>query len=98
MAEDFWSAFGIGYGAHTIADLDARGVALAAIQGLNAKLEAKLVERDATIAAQARDLEAQRAELAELRAKSTADTAELRRAVDVLLARMSIDSQVASSR
>ena len=32
MAEDFWSAFKIGYGAHTIADLDARGVALAVMR------------------------------------------------------------------
>jgi hypothetical protein len=35
MAEDFWAAFGIGYGDRTIADLDARGVEFAAIQGLN---------------------------------------------------------------
>ena len=39
MAEDFHAAFEVGYGPHTIADLDARGVALAAIQGLNAKVD-----------------------------------------------------------
>ena len=48
MAEDFDAAFGIGYGPQTIADLDARGVALAAIQGLNQKLDQKLKEKDAT--------------------------------------------------
>ncbi len=56
MAEDFWAAFGIGYGNKTIADLDARGVALAAIQGLYTELRG----RDATISAL-------RSELAELR-------------------------------
>jgi hypothetical protein len=63
MAEDFYAAFGVGYGPHTIADLDARGVALAAIQGLNAKLEDRmakqeqaLTERDARIAEQSREL------------------------------------------
>jgi hypothetical protein len=60
MAEDFWSAFQVGYGAHTIADLDARGVALAAIQGLNAKfieqtaaLRKQITARDAKLKAQA---------------------------------------------
>ena len=51
MAEDFSAAFDVGYGPHTIADLDARGVALAAIQGLNAKLEAERAAKDAEIAA-----------------------------------------------
>jgi hypothetical protein len=46
MAEDFWTAFNIGYGDHTIADLDARGVALAAIQGLNQKVEEKDLKID----------------------------------------------------
>ena len=54
------AAFDVGYGPRTIAGLDADGVALAAIQGLNAKLEAKLAARDAEIAAL-------RADLAELR-------------------------------
>ncbi len=35
MAEDFWSLFKVGYGSGTIADLDARGVTLAAVQGLH---------------------------------------------------------------
>ena len=50
MAEDFNAAFAVGYGPHTIADLDARGVALAAIQGLNVKLEAKIAEQAREIA------------------------------------------------
>ncbi|HEY1327919.1 MAG TPA: tail fiber domain-containing protein [Casimicrobiaceae bacterium] len=41
MAEDFWDAFGVGYGSHTIADLDARGVALAAIQALKQEVDAR---------------------------------------------------------
>jgi hypothetical protein len=49
MAEDFDAAFGIGYGPQTIADLDARGVALAAIQGLNAKLEDRIAEQQREI-------------------------------------------------
>ena len=43
VAQDFFAAFGLGEGERTISSVDADGVALAAIQGLNAKLEA---ERD----------------------------------------------------
>ena len=50
MAEDFWTAFNIGYGDHTIADLDVRGVALAAIQGLNAKLDERVADQQREIA------------------------------------------------
>ena len=60
MAEDFSAAFEVGYGPYTIANVDARGVALAAIQGLNAKLEAQRAAKDAEIAAL-------RAELADIR-------------------------------
>lgn len=35
MAQDFWRAFGFGYDDKTMTDIDARGVTLAAIQGLN---------------------------------------------------------------
>jgi hypothetical protein len=55
MAQDFSAAFGLGENNTTIATIDADGVALAAIQGLNEKLEG---ERDAL-----------RAENAELRAR-----------------------------
>ncbi|GMU44618.1 MAG: hypothetical protein AMXMBFR25_26040 [Lysobacterales bacterium] len=41
MAEDFHAAFGLGNNEQRIATVDADGVALAAIQGLNAKLEAE---------------------------------------------------------
>jgi hypothetical protein len=43
-AQDFRAAFGLGGGDRTIATVDADGVALAAIQGLNAKLEARDAE------------------------------------------------------
>lgn len=41
MAEEFHAAFGLGHSDQQIATVDADGVALAAIQGLNAKLEAE---------------------------------------------------------
>jgi hypothetical protein len=56
VAQDFHQAFGLGDSDRTISTVDANGVALAAIQGLNAKLEA---ERDALQA----KLEAENAEL-----------------------------------
>lgn len=39
MAQDFWAAFGLGENDRTITASDVSGVALAAIQGLNQKLE-----------------------------------------------------------
>jgi hypothetical protein len=77
MAQDFSAAFGLGESDKMISTVDADGVALAAIQGLNAKLEMKLAERDLTVAAQAKEL------------------AELKRAVDVLLARAFAQDRVA---
>jgi hypothetical protein len=59
-AEDFREAFGLGDSSADIGLIDGQGVALAAIQGLNAKLEA-------VIEAQQRRLDAQAAELAALR-------------------------------
>jgi hypothetical protein len=41
MAQDFHAAFGLGHDEKSIATVDADGVALAAIQGLNEKLEEK---------------------------------------------------------
>jgi hypothetical protein len=59
MAQDFHAAFGLGDDPKRLAPMDVQGVALAAIQGLNTKLEAKvaglaqaMTERDARIAAQ----------------------------------------------
>jgi len=44
MAQDFHAAFGVGDSDKTITTVDADGVALAAIQGLNQKLEAENAE------------------------------------------------------
>ena len=65
MAEDFRAAFGLGSDEKSISSVDAQGVALAAIQGLNAKLEQQLRDKDAEIAALTSRIES---ELAELRA------------------------------
>lgn len=43
MAQDFAAAFGVGENDTIISTVDADGVALAAIQGLNQKLEAENV-------------------------------------------------------
>jgi hypothetical protein len=51
MAQDFHAAFGVGESDKMINTIDADGVALAAIQGLNQKLEAELQRRDAENAA-----------------------------------------------
>ena len=85
MAQDFHAAFGLGDDDKMIGMQDADGVALAAIQGLNAKLEARLAEKDAAIAA--RD-----AEIAQLKA----GLVELRRAVELLTARVGGDERVAT--
>jgi hypothetical protein len=49
MAQDFHAAFGLGTDDKHIATVDADGVALAAIQGLNQKLEAEVKSKDARI-------------------------------------------------
>jgi hypothetical protein len=52
MAQDFYAAFGLGGGETTITSVDPDGVALAAIQGLDQKLEeqrAKAKAKDAEI-------------------------------------------------
>ena len=61
MAQDFWAAFGAGLDDKHIATVDADGVALAAIQGLNHKVEEQLRAKDVEI----REL---RQSLAELKA------------------------------
>jgi len=50
MAQDFREAFGLGENDTTIATVDADGVALAAIQGLNQKVDQQLQSKDARIA------------------------------------------------
>ena len=67
MAQDFRAAFGLGETELGISTLDADGVAFAAIQGLNAKLEAERAAKDAEIATL-------RAELAEIRSLLTSRT------------------------
>jgi hypothetical protein len=78
-SQDFQAAFGLGHDDKGIATVDADGVALAAIQGLNAKLEQALAARDRRIAeleAKLAAADALRAELAALRAALTELTAE----------------------
>lgn len=48
-AQDFRAAFGVGYDDKTIATVDADGVAMAAIQGLNAKVGRQLAAKNAEI-------------------------------------------------
>lgn len=50
VAQDFHAAFGVGDSDKTISTVDADGVALAAIQGLNQKVEAAVKEKDVRIA------------------------------------------------
>jgi hypothetical protein len=50
MAQDFYSAFGLGADDKHIAVVDEGGVALAAIQGLNQKVDEQLKAKDAEIA------------------------------------------------
>jgi serine/threonine protein kinase len=59
MAQDFHAAFGLGANDKHIATIDADGVALAALQGLNQKVEARSHESEAS----SRKLEAENAEL-----------------------------------
>ena len=81
MAQDFRAAFGLGDSDTSIGLIDANGVALAAIQGLNAKLQAHSREKDAEIEALRWALEGQRREFEALRRSMgvfQADAAEWR--------------------
>jgi hypothetical protein len=77
--QDFRAAFGVGDSEKSIATVDADGVALAAIQGLNAKLEAKVAE-------QTHEIDVQRAEVASLRG----ELAALRSALTELRGRLTL--------
>ncbi|HQR12505.1 MAG TPA: tail fiber domain-containing protein [Casimicrobiaceae bacterium] len=64
VAQDFATAFGLGDGDKTISTVDADGVAIAAIQGLNARLDderdamlRRLTEKEARIEAQHREID-----------------------------------------
>ena len=68
VAEDFHAAFGLGDSERAIGVLDAAGVSLAAIQGLNARLEAEVArlrarvdDRDAEVARLEREMSSLRA-------------------------------------
>ena len=84
MAQDFYATFGLGDSDKAIGMQDAEGIALAAIQGLNVKLETKVAE--------------QAHEISELRSAHEHELAELRRAVEVLLARTSPEGRTALAR
>lgn len=66
MAQDFAAAFGVGENDTTISTVDADGVALAAIQGLNRKLEAELARARAANAGLQAQLQQLAARLAAL--------------------------------
>lgn len=65
-AQDFKAAFGLGHDDKSIGTIDADGVALAAIQGLNAKLERTVAEQAGENARLRADLRALREEIANL--------------------------------
>lgn len=76
MAQDFHAAFGVGEDEKTISTIDADGVALAAIQGLDevvqekdAEMKSALAQKDAQIADIAQRLDSVEAENAGLRAR-----------------------------
>src|SRR5208337_4230139 len=49
MAQDFYASFGLGEDDRHITTVDEEGVALAAIQGLNQKLEAALEQKESEV-------------------------------------------------
>jgi uncharacterized coiled-coil protein SlyX len=66
VAQDFYAAFGLGADDKHITTVDEGGVALAAIKGLNAKVEKALDEKSRQLAEQAATIRAQQREIAEL--------------------------------
>ena len=97
MAQDFASAFEVGEDDKHISTVDADGVALSAIQGLNAKVERGEAELRKQIRAQDAQIMALRDRLAQLEtvnaesARLKGELAELRRTVEVLMVRISQD-------
>lgn len=67
MAQDFFAAFNVGEDDTHITTVDEGGVALAAIQGLNQKLEEKIRMKDTQLAVQQKEIEAMRAEIEALK-------------------------------
>lgn len=68
MAQDFHAAFGLGFDDKSIATVDADGVALTAIQGLNSKVEDRDGEVRRLIQQQQEQIEALKADLVALKA------------------------------
>jgi trimeric autotransporter adhesin len=66
VAEDFHALFGLGNSPEAISTVDADGVALAAIQGLNAKLEGLIAEQSQALGALRDENAALQARLASL--------------------------------
>ena len=66
-AQDFHAAFGLGQNEKSIATVDADGVALAAIQGLNRKLEDRLREKERELEALRQALDLLRTEIEALK-------------------------------
>jgi len=73
MAQDFYAAFQVGEDDKHITTIDADGVALAAIQGLNQKLEEEIRRKDVEIAAQQEQLEALQQQMREMMTEQRAD-------------------------
>ena len=67
MAQDFRAAFGLGASPTAIATVDADGVALAAIQGLNEKVESGRHKAEAQVHQLESKLEQKETEITELK-------------------------------
>ena len=97
-AQDFMAAFGLGDNDKMIGIADAQGVAFAAIQGLNAKLEEREAAVRREVEAKDAEIAALKKQVADLREAQQSEIAELRRAVEVLLTRTSPEGRVAVGR
>ncbi|HLQ50947.1 MAG TPA: tail fiber domain-containing protein, partial [Terriglobales bacterium] len=90
MAQDFYAAFQVGEDDRHITQVDEGGVAFAAIQGLNQKLEEEIRHKDAALAAQQRQIEALQLQVREMMTRIAV--------VENASARRGPVSQIASSR
>jgi hypothetical protein len=97
-AQDFHAAFGLGDSPLRIAQQDADGVALAAIQGVNEKLDQREAALRREIDAKTAEVAELKRQIAELRSAQQAEVAELRRAVEILMARTAAEGQLAAAR